>query len=141
MQNFLVFFSPTFFFLVGNHLKHVEMQKKKKKFSNNFFFGGGGPSPKFNGMILGPYLTPPPSFVEIRRGVFPEYCSQTNKQTNTQTHKQTNTQRTEVINILTKSLDLDFVSNKQTHKHKQTNQRSFGNKRILAKIRNCVIYT
>ena len=44
--------------------------------------GGGGPSPKFNGMILGPYLTPPPSFVEIRRGVFPEYCSQTNKQTN-----------------------------------------------------------
>ena len=39
-----------------------------------------GPSPKFNGMILGPYLTPPPSFVEIRR-VFPEYCSQTNKQT------------------------------------------------------------
>ena len=35
------------------------------------------PSPKFNGMILGPYLTPPPSFVEIRQGVFPEYCSQT----------------------------------------------------------------
>ena len=40
-----------------------------------------GPSPKSNGMILGPYLTPPPSFVEIHRGVFPEYCSQTNKQT------------------------------------------------------------
>ena len=39
-----------------------------------------GPSPKSNGMILGPYLTPPPSFVEIR-WVFPEYCSQTNKQT------------------------------------------------------------
>ena len=44
-------------------------------------------------MILGPYLTPPPSFVEIHRGVFPEYCSQTNKQTNTQTNKQTNTQK------------------------------------------------
>ena len=46
-----------------------------------------GPSPKFNGMILGPYLTPPPSFVEIHR-VFPEYCSQTNKHTNKQTNKQ-----------------------------------------------------
>ena len=45
---------------------------------------GGGPSPKFNGMILGPNQTPPPSFVEIRRGVLPEYCSQTNKQTNKQ---------------------------------------------------------
>ena len=42
-----------------------------------------GPSPKFNGMILGACLTPPPSFVEIRRGVFPEYCSQTNKQMKT----------------------------------------------------------
>ena len=73
---------------VGNHLKHVEMQKKKFFFSNNFFFwGGGGTSPKFNGMILGPYLTPPPSFVEIRRGLFPEYCSQTNKQTNKQTNE------------------------------------------------------
>ena len=30
-----------------------------------------GPSPKSNGMILGPYLIPPPSFVEIRQGVFP----------------------------------------------------------------------
>ena len=61
------------------------MQKKKN--SNIFFKMAAmaaildfGPSPKFNGMILGPYQTPPPSFVEIRRGVFPEYCSQTNKQ-------------------------------------------------------------
>ena len=75
--------SKRLFWGVGNHLKHVEMQKKKK--NSQFFFlwgGGGGPSPKFNGMILGPYLTPPPSFVEIHRGVFPEYCSQTNKRQN-----------------------------------------------------------
>ena len=35
---------------------------KKKNFFLNFFFwggrGGGGPSPKFNGMILGPDLNP-----------------------------------------------------------------------------------
>ena len=64
--------------------------QKKKKFK--YFFKMAaiaaildfGPSPKSNGMILGPYLIPPPSFVEIRRGVFPEYCSQTKKQTNKQ---------------------------------------------------------
>ena len=70
-----------------------------------------GPCPKFNGMILGPYLTPPPSFVEIRQGVFPEYCSQTKKQT-----KQL-TDRNNLAKILARL----------------TNQRSFGNKRILAK--------
>ena len=51
-----------FYFLVGNHLKHVEMQKQKFKY---FFKMAAiaaildfGPSPKSNGMILGPYLTP-----------------------------------------------------------------------------------
>ena len=61
--------------MVGNHLKHVEMQKQKFK----YFFKmtaiaailDFGPSPKSNGMILGPYIIPPPSFVEIRPGVFP----------------------------------------------------------------------
>ena len=79
LQNFpSFFFSPFYFilfFLVGNHLKHVEMQKQKFK----YFFKMAAiaaildfaPSPKSNGMILGPYLIPPPSFVEIRRGVFP----------------------------------------------------------------------
>ena len=61
------FFSLTIFFWGGggggNHLKHVEMQKKN---SNIVFKMAAiaaildfGPSPKFNGMILGPYLTPP----------------------------------------------------------------------------------
>ena len=76
LQNFPVFFLHfCFFFFVGNHLKHVEMQKQKF----NYFFKMAaiaaildfGPSPRSNGMILGPYLIPPPSFVEIRRGVFP----------------------------------------------------------------------
>ena len=45
-----------------------------------------GPSPKSNGMILGPFLIPPPSFVEIRRGVFSVILF-TNKQTNKQTER------------------------------------------------------
>ena len=38
-----------------------------------------GPSPKSNGMILGPYLTPPTNFVEIRRSF--SVILFTNKQT------------------------------------------------------------
>ena len=65
---FRFFFSILFIylFLVGNHLKHVEMQKQKFKY---FFKMAAiaaildfGPSPKSNGMILGPDLTPPTKF-------------------------------------------------------------------------------
>uniref|UniRef100_A0A8C4N5J8 NAD(+) diphosphatase n=1 Tax=Eptatretus burgeri TaxID=7764 RepID=A0A8C4N5J8_EPTBU len=49
------------------------MQKKKKfKYFFKMAFIAAildfGPSPKSNGMILGPYLIPPPSFFEIRQG-------------------------------------------------------------------------
>ena len=72
---------------VGNHLKHVEMQKKKFKY---FFKMAAiaailhfGPSPKSNGMILGPYLAPhqvsSKSVEEFFRNAVHK---QTNKQTN-----------------------------------------------------------
>ena len=97
-------------------LKTCRNAKKKFKIATIAAILDFGPIPKSNGMILGPYLTPPPSFVEIHRGVFPEYCSQTNKpevvweQTNTceKEHKELSWQKSRIFFFLPHVKDRTF---------------------------------
>ena len=73
--------------------------QKKKKFK--YFFKMAaiaaildfGPSPKSNGMILGPYLTPHQVSSKSVEEFFRNIVQKTNKQTNKHTNKQTNKQR------------------------------------------------
>ena len=85
---FRFFFSICFFcyFLVGNHLKHVEMQKQKFKyfFQNGRHSGHFGPSPKSNGMIPWTRPNPPTKFCRNPSRSFSVILF-TNKRTNKQT--------------------------------------------------------